>query len=159
MKKVFFAFILVITTILLVGCGLSSSQLKNISEEYKSSLEDLCASYGLTDAIVEVGSDFNTRDTSNNFYVESSSVHSVIFNSLPSEKAFSFAKEYHYLDKNYNTDKYRVSFTTTIYGKGDALYSYETKQSSLEYLMKYNTSVVTYKDGKLVYDIFHDENQ
>ena len=146
--------------LVLAGCGLSASELQNISAEYESSLKNLCESYGLTDASIEVGSQFTTRDTSINMYVESATVTSEKFNSLSPEKAFSFAKEFYYLDNKYNTEKSRVSFTTVIYGKNGDRYTYETKHSpnsNFEYLMRYSESAVTYEGGKLIFDDFYQE--
>lgn len=163
MKKISYSFMLcflIIGMILLLSAcgGLSDSELTNIASEYKSSLENLCNEYGLTDATIEVGNSFATRDNENNIYVESATVRCDKFNDLSAEKAFSFAKDFDHLGSNYyDTDKANVSFTAILYGRDDKLYSYEVKKSPTsryEYLMLYNNAAVTYKDGVLVYDIF-----
>lgn len=153
-------FLLIVITVLLASCGgLSDSELSIIASEYKTSLESLCNEYGLSNATIEVGNSFSTRDTKNNIYVESATVRCDEFNNLTAEKAFSFAKEFDHLGSNFfDSDNANVSFTALIYGKNEQLYSYEVKKSStttFEYLMRYNNAAVTYADGKLVYDIFN----
>lgn len=158
-KKVQILICLFVVLVQLVGCGkLSDKELQEASHKYEKSLQALCDEYGLTDASIEVGNTFGTRNEKNKIYIESATVTSDMFSELTGEKAFAFAKEFDGLDDICFEDNndIHISFIAYIISNENR-FEYESEKG-FEYLMyEYNNSVVTYKDDKLMYNIFDNK--
>lgn len=124
-------------------------------DNYKKSLKELCEKYKLDDVEIDV-EEFNENKT-NSFL--RSEITSEKFLRLSGKKAFEFAKEFYYLDENY---EYKDIVPLSFYSckietsNGSYCYDYTNKNmTSLEYLMNYATSEYTVKNGREIYNWFN----
>ena len=144
---------------ILSGCGgLSDEELNSSVEEYKIALQQLCDDYGLNDAEIEVESNLSGDKIGDTFYyIGTSEISSEKFSQLSGAEAFSFMKEFEHLENGlFDYENASISYIAHVNCR-NGRYTYESKRTSLstfEYLMRYGNAAVTYKDEKLVYDIF-----
>lgn len=142
----------------LSGCGgLSDDELDSAIEDYRTALQQLCNDYGLDDAKIEVKSLSEDKYSDTFYYYGTSEVSSEKFSQLSGAEAFSFMKEFEQLEYGmFDYENASISYSAHVNCK-NGRYTYESKRTSLstfEYLMRYGNAAVTYKDEKLVYDIF-----
>lgn len=153
--------ILLFLLLILTGCGgLSESEIENAAEKYEAALQQLCDDYGLTDAKISISTDSDGDKIGDDIcYFWTASVTSSQFAHLSGADAFSFVKGFDQLDREiFDYKNVSISFICHV-NCGSGRYSYDTAYSNgnrLEYLMLYNNSVVTYRNGNMVYDIFND---
>ena len=160
-----FAVGLFAAAIIISGMGLTENQLRGISGEYKKAVQELCNKYGLTDAEIKIGENFTTRSRIGNswFYTESATIKSDSFKRLSAENAFLFMRDFDSLDNDkylYKDNRVHVIFSTSLKTSAGEVYYYNSQYSDLtgayiEYLMRGGSAAVTYKDGELIYNNFH----
>lgn len=136
--------LLLLVCFILVGCGISKSDLNDNKEQYRNSIKKLCDEYNLTDVKIEID-DFSKID---NIYIASAYIYSDDFSNLESNQAYLFAKELSEMSDINDT----IIYSDYIVSK-NSKYHYETEKN-IQYLIKDNESVYTIKNGQVMYDIF-----
>lgn len=145
-KKILF---ILVICILLTGCGVSKSELKENKKQYNNSIKALCEEYNLKDCKIEID-DFSKID---NIYIADTYIYSDNFSKLSSNDAFFFAKELSELEDEIETKSSDVIAYSEYIISNDSKYYYDNEKG-IDYLMKDTESVYTIKNGQVMYDIF-----